>query len=708
MDNAAPGPDEGPAEPQLRITVQPDDSDAARGVVWVPDGGHLLVLTGVVGVWAFDAASTSLQERGWFGFAEDREPPPPGLTQDLSKLQEWVGRHASVEEVVVTPDGHHVIGGGRDGLAVWRLTPTAQPVATLVGKPAGEDHDFYGMALAPDGRRLVTLRRPPREQAEAARSQQGFEYDPEGKIELWDVDPGSSSPLHLRGEVLLKDRPSAAAITIDGQFAAVIGSSQMLGVARLEENAVKLNEQDADDTLGEIVALPDDRFATGGFDQVVRLWQLDRDEARLVQLAVLDHVHGGKLRALAAAADGRWLVAASDDHAVSFWPTAWSPERVAAPVLLRPPIEYVHDLAVHPGGPWLATAGDGVRVWRLNRDRLAEGAGSQKSVVTQVRAEVTDAPVIAAGWIGEEALVTASSDGRVQRWQDGKATELRAAGSDTRFVADVADGFAVLGQRSGTIVVVDLASGAQTERTPDPPEPLAELEMAGECVATGAGTGAVQTGAVQTWRRAGTTLTPAGKVEAGLERVATIAWTRDAKVLLVTGDEEGNGGKLMVYAVDPSTCVAETGTVVAIPPTPMGSVGSSVSYPGGGGAAPIAAAFSADGGSLLTGDRDGGAAILWRVEAGPSLVKVEFLSGHTSGVFAAGFSPDGKYAVTAGDGGEVYLWDVARRARVEALQPAGQPAWFHEDVVFSPSGTRVALPGGWSRHGRVWWYSLAL
>lgn len=706
MDNAAPGPDEGPAEPQLLITVQPDDGDEARGVVWAPDGGHLLVLTGVVAVWAFDARSASLQERGWFGFAEDREPPPPGLTQDLSKLQEWVGRHASVEEVVVTPDGQHVIGGGRDGLAVWRLTPKDQPVATLVGKQAGEDHDLYGMALAPDGRRLVTLRRPPREQAEAARSEQGFEYDPEGKIELWDVDPGSSTPLHLRGEVLVKDRPSEAAITIDGQFAAVIGSSQMLGVARLEENAVKLSEQDADDTLGEIVALPGDRFATAGFDQVVRLWQLDRDGMRLVQLAVLDHVHGGKLRALAAAADGRWLAAASDDHAVSFWPTAWSPDKVAAPVLLRPPIEYVHDLAVHPGGPWLATAGDGVRVWRINRDRLAEGSGSRASVVVKMHAEVMDAPVVAAGWIGEEALVTASSDGRVQRWQDGKATELRAAsagGEESRFVADVADGFAALGQQSGAIVLVDLASGAEATITTDAPEPLAEIEVAGNCVATGAGTGTVQT-----WLRAGTTLTRAGRVEAGLERVATLAWTRDAKLLLVAGDAAENGGKLAVYAVDPPTCVAGVGTVVAIPATPMGSVGSSVSYPGGGGAAPITAAFSTDGGSLLTGDRDGGAAILWRVEAGPTLTKVEFLSGHTSGVFAAGFSPDGKYAVTAGDGGETYLWDVARRARIEAMQPAGQPAWFHEDVVFSPSGTKVALPGGWSRHGRVWWYSLAL
>ena len=755
MDNAAPGPDDGPAEPRLRVMAAPNDADEARGMVFTPDGGHLLVLTGVVTVWAFDAAAASLQERGWFGFAEDRSPPPPGLTEDLGKLREWVDRHASVEEVVVTPDGQHVIAGGRVGFGVWRLTPRDQPVATLVGKISGEEHDFYGMALAPDGRTLLALRRPPREEAEQARSSQGFEYAPEGKIERWAVDPGAKPPLRRLGAALLKDRPAAAAFTADGLFAAVVGSSQMLGVARLDGPAVTLHEQDADDTLEEVAALPGDRFATGGFDQVVRLWQLERAEPRLVQLAVLDHVHAGKLRALAAAPDGRWLVAASDDHSLSLWPATWSQGQVVAPVMFKPPIEYVHDLAIHPGGPWLATAGDGVRVWQVNRDLLAQGAGTRASVVREARAVVTDAPVIAAGWTDDATLVTAASDGRVQRWRDGVATEIRVArpGAEPVFAGDVAGGFAAFGREA--IVVVDVngggeattaltpggdagagapgtpggdagagaagtpggdagagaagtpgaaavadATGIPTAVVPAKPEILGAIALAGNCAATG-----TVDGTVRTWRREGTTLTAAGVVPAALRRVVTLAWTGDARVLLVAGDEEGNASKLVVYGVDPATCVAAGGARADIPQTPSGSVNTSAVSPGGG-PAPIAAAFSADGGSLLTGDRDGGAAILWRVEAGPKLAGHEFLAGHTSGVFAVAFAPDGKQAVTAGDGGEVYLWDVARRARVEALQPAGQPAWFHEGATFSPDGARLALPGGWFKHGRVWWYEL--
>ena len=702
-------PDSGPAEPQLLITSQVKDADEPRGVVFTPDGGHLLVLTGVASVWAFDAAGASLRERGWFGFAEDREAPPPGLTDDLGKLRAWVDRHPSLEAIAVTPDGSHVIGGARTGLGLWRLTPTGQPVATLVGKTDDEDFDLYGMALAPDGRSLIALRRPSREQADAARERLGLDHDVQGTIERWDVDPAADPPLRRRAAAFVEDRPAAAAFTADGMFAAVVGSSRLLGVARLSDpDAVVFIEQGADDTQEEIVALPGDRFATGGFDEVVRLWQLEREGPWLIQLGVMDRVHAGKLRAMAAAPDGRWLVAASDDHALSFWPAAsWSRDQVTAPVLLRPPIEYVHALAVHPAGPWLATAGDGVRVWRVNRDRLSEGAGSRPSVARQITVQATNVPIVAAGWIDEVTLVTASADGSVQRWRDGVKTEIRPAtagdGVDTRFVSDVGGGVVMLGQVSGSIFAVNLASGVETKIVLDPPETRAAIELAGNCVATGAAKGAVQT-----WRRDGTTLTPAGRIEAGLTRVVTLAWTDDARVLLVAGDDADNAGKLMVAAVDPSTCVAGAMTSVVIPPTPSGSVGSSVSYPGGGGAAPICAAFSRDGAALLTGDRDGGGAILWKVEPGPNLTKVEFLLGHTGGVFAAGFSPDGRHAITGGSAGETYLWDVAGRRRIEALQPASQPAWFHEDVAWSPGGSRVALTGGWSNNGRVWWYELAL
>src|SRR5690349_8618074 len=127
-------PDEGPAEPVLLVSALSEEQGEPRRVVFTPDGRHLLTLTDSVGVWELDAAKATLQERGWFGFSEDRDPPPAGLTNDLGRLQEWVKKHPSVEEIAVTPDGQHVIGGGRGGFAVWRLTPTEQPVARVVGK----------------------------------------------------------------------------------------------------------------------------------------------------------------------------------------------------------------------------------------------------------------------------------------------------------------------------------------------------------------------------------------------------------------------------------------------------------------------------------------------------------------------------------------------------------------------------------------------
>jgi WD40 repeat protein len=376
--NAAP--DEGPAEPRLVVTARAeDDADTPRRVLFTPDGRYLLAITGVIGVWEFDAAKASLQERGWFGFAADRVPPPSGLMNDPAKLEAWLAEHVSVREAVITPDGEHVIGGGRGALAVWRLTPEATPVATLVGVAPATEHEMIAMALAPDGRALLTLRRLSQAQAEAAGG--SLTAMPQGTIELWEVARESSVPLRKRGEQLVRDMPYSGAFTADGRFAAVVGSDEMLAVVAVKERGgPQVFEQEADDTLQEIVALTDDRFATGGFDQVVRVWRLERGETpRLVQQAALDQVHAGKLRALAAAPDSSWLVAASDDHTLSLWPAgAWAPGGATEPVVqFQPPDEYVHSLAVHPVGPWLATASDELRVWRVNREKLSEGAGAR-------------------------------------------------------------------------------------------------------------------------------------------------------------------------------------------------------------------------------------------------------------------------------------------------------------------------------------------
>ena len=71
-------------------------------------------------------------------------------------------------------------------------------------------------------------------------------------------------------------------------------------------------------------------------------------------------------------------------------------------------------------------------------------------------------------------------------------------------------------------------------------------------------------------------------------------------------------------------------------------------------------------------------------------------------------SADDAWLVTGGGHGELLLWrnDDSGSSLVEALLPPAPRSYFHTDLAFSPSGTRVMATGGWHTHGRLWIYEL--
>jgi WD40 repeat protein len=74
-----------------------------------------------------------------------------------------------------------------------------------------------------------------------------------------------------------------------------------------------------------------------------------------------------------------------------------------------------------------------------------------------------------------------------------------------------------------------------------------------------------------------------------------------------------------------------------------------------------------------------------KVEASPQLRTT--LPAHKDGVLNVIFSPDGKTLATASPGGEVTLWDVARRERKVELPPQGQVY----GLAFTPDGKELLV-----------------
>jgi WD40 repeat protein len=74
--------------------------------------------------------------------------------------------------------------------------------------------------------------------------------------------------------------------------------------------------------------------------------------------------------------------------------------------------------------------------------------------------------------------------------------------------------------------------------------------------------------------------------------------------------------------------------------------------------------------------------------------KALVLRGHANRTDCAAFSPDGKYVVSGGSEGEVFLWDAATGRQVDILIMSVFFPWAHRggvrSVCFSPDGKRVA------------------
>ena len=547
------------------------------------------------------------------------------------------------------PVGWRLVSAHQDGTArVWNREGAAVHVLK------GHGDEVYDASFTPGGKRIVTA-------------------SLDGTVKVWDAASGrEAATLPVGAE---RSPLYAVAASPDGLAVAAGGKAGVLQRWRLKGPE---REPDEPAGVGEITTVrysPDGVWlAAGGKNGAVKVWRRGTNAPPVVLAA------SAPVAAAAFAPDGR-LAVGSEDGLVR----VWDPETGRAGVTFP---------AHAPGVAGVAFSADGGRLLTAGRDRaVGVWDAATGKPVRSFRGHEDAVWAVAAAPTGP-GLVSAGLDGTVRVWDPDGPAEWRswAVAAEEVTALAPAGGRLFVGSRDGTVVAVDLATGktwpvipgGSAARKPDDASggtPKPKGRDAGDDAEVIALT---VDGAKVRWVDAG------GRAHAGtVAEKPTGAVTarplfvdhvfRRRRYAAAFGPQQaaavgGPTGRLAIHAGSAEKPEWEAGGLG----NPVGAIG-----------------WSPDGGRLVVAgappDTDRAAAgeggpvpvTLWDV-AGRR--KVADLRGHTGGVFAVAFSPDGRFVATASADRTARVWDAATGEERAVLR--GHLFWVRA-VCWSPDGRVV-------------------
>ena len=536
------------------------------------------------------------------------------------------GHVGAVRAVAFSPDGQTIASGGDDRtVRLWARASRRQVVSPIRLEDAATC-----IAFSPDGTLLAVASK-------------------KGQVYIIDSQAPSQPRVLLTGR---EDDLTAVAFSPDGRTLAA--SSQAGQVFLWPASDVESGPAPQPTSFAAggpdgkaVAAVAFDRsgrrLATGGGDNVVRMWNRD------TSTQLWEHPVPAAVADVAFSPEGRTLATTDGDGVLRLW----NAQTGKAGTAFTGHVGRASGVVFSPDGRTLTTAGfDGtLRVWdRAHHSALGRAVSA---------AGPTDVNGVA--YAPDGSLASVDEDGYVHLWARPRTTlrwETNADGEELHGVARSPTGAIAAAGDDGDVRVWDETTPTQPTTLEAGTSPVLGVAFSsdGRLIAGGS-----EDGTLRIWRTVTDTAAPT-QVRVSKAAVSGVAFSPPGHVLATASAD----GRVRLWDVADGSLVRTSALT----------------------AARTGIAFSPDGATIAAAGADGTIRLL---EAGTLEQQGAALVGHSGPVIAVAFSPDGQTLASAGSDGSLRLWDP------ESHTELGDPLTGHDGrvnaVAFGPDGTTLATSG---------------
>ena len=447
-------------------------------------------------------------------------------------------------------------------------------------------------------------------------------------------------------------------------------------------------------------------LATTGDDGTLRLWDINGKS-----LLPPIHAHQGSIKSLNPSPDGQILATAGEDGMVILWNlngkrrAEIKVDQCNANTELRDAKCSVNSVSFYPGGQQIVTAGndDTVRLWNLNGTILLQFEAHQNGVET-----VRISP-------DGKQLATAGKDGTVKLWDFNGKLQAELKGHQGSVVSirfnDQGNTLATSGQDDGTVRLWAVPGKSLTKSK----NPLTKLEgKEGHTKTVNSVRFSPKDNllvtvsdddTVKLWKLEEDTVTLVKSFPARQDGVASVRFSLKEKDLLATG---GKNGTIRLWNYSGELLRKFNGHPSAIRSINFNNNGNELATAGDDGMVRLwnlkgeklaefkhqvkleTTRFSPDGKLIATVGENG--VLLWNIN-GKQLAKLKVHQGY---VRTVSFSPKENKLATAGDDGNIRLWNFSGKQLTKPFKTYQGRVTY---INFSPNGKLLATASATNKIG---------